>query len=182
MMAAFCAAILFLGPGFLLTGAYLGLAMGVLALIAQFRKESTFGSLLKNNNWVFLATAEMTLLSGIMTYLNPLVPDDGGWISGIGSWLGSWLSGEKEFSDSALWGAVNYFFFGEAFTYGWQDATMAYGLWSIPAAFVSFWDELFRFFGKIFSHLAKGKGMTGFAVRDATMELVWGILKKITGR
>ena len=172
MMVLFWLVVLFLGPGFLLTGVYLSLTMCVLTLIAKI-KGTWFSEEFGNNNWVFFATLAMAVASGVMSYMNPLVPQD------PVSWLMSWFTSVPEVSgEGTFWGILNWLFFGEALTEGWGDAMLTYGLWIIPAFVVSFSEETMEFGKKLLTHLAKGEGLASFALKDGLLELFWKIFKK----
>jgi len=174
-MVLFCLALLFLGPGFLLTTTYFAMTFVVLKLIAKIKKVRII-EILENNNWVFFSVVGMFILSAIMAHLNPLVPATRGaaLLEGIKSFFG--FQSNIKLHDSMLWSMINRLFFGKAFTRGWTNAEFSYFWWSIPAFIVSFWDETVGFFGKLFAHLGKGEGLANFALKDGLMELFWGAL------
>ena len=170
MMVIFWLALWYFGPGWL-TITYLAVTFGVMTLIAKLTGRQ-FRDLASNNNWVFWAMLSMTVLTGFIASLNPLVPQ------GIGGWLKSLFAGETELSDSVFWGLLNGFFFGESFTFGWSDTTWLYAFWIVPAFAVSFWDEVGAFLVKLFKHLSKGEGLATFALKDGLMELLWSVFKR----
>lgn len=67
-------------------------------------------------------------------------------------------------------------FVGESWM--WSDMALQC-LVALPfALLVSFWDEGSKFLGKLFAHLGKGESLANFALKDALMELLFGIFKK----
>lgn len=162
MMAMFWFGVWYFGPG-LLTLFYIGLAMGALALIAR-RKGKSFGTIVSDNNWVFPATLGMFIMSGLAAHWNPMVPEGTlGWIGG--------LIGGGDVEESILWGFLNNLFFREIFTNGWSDATWLFLVSLLPAALVSFTDEVLKGFAEFFKkHKGDGISWLAFLKKDLIVE------------
>lgn len=169
-MVGYWLAVWFFGPGWL-TLVYLGMTMSTISLIARFKRTS-FKSLLKNNNWVFLATLGMFITSLVMAYQNPMVPQ------GIGGWLWNLLGGEAPLANSTLWGLFNQFFFGSPWTHGWTDAAITYFLFLFPATAVSFWDEAKHVWTELWEKGSNHKeGWVKFLAKDGVAEIFWALPK-----
>ena len=170
MIVLFWLSVWYWGPGWL-TFVYLVLTMGVLALIAKFSK-TTFSSVAGNNNWVFLATLGMFIMSGVAAHYNPMVPESTlGW---FGEFFSSLFGSDSPNSveESALWAFFNRLFFGDIFTNGWSDSAWVFGLGLIPAAIVSYTDEVVKEIHDLVKKHGKGEGWLEFLKKDIPATIV----------
>ena len=121
-----------------LTVTYLAIAMLVLYL--RSGADESFGEMVGNTSWVFPTIFMMAVVSTGMYNLNSMEPELLGkeLFESTKNLLG--FETEPYLVDSVFWGNLNYFYFGEYWTFGWQDAGWTYAIWCFPAFFISYWD------------------------------------------
>ena len=127
----------------------LTLAYGILIYLAldtiARRWRVDILAIARNNNWVFPAVVGMTILTGIVWYLNPY-PGPTVVATLVTRWLPNWLIPKSLLVNYALgkgtfFGGINWLFFGEYATNGWKTATGFYGVAALVAIGISYLDE-----------------------------------------
>ncbi len=183
MMVAFWLLVWALGPSLFtyeyslkgLTFTYLVITMLVLFLISR-AKGVSFGAIIGNNDWVFPSIFMMAVVSVVMNSANPYIPaaplrQFWGWLTDNPVLVDPW-------AEDSFFGHLNNSFFGSVFTHGWRDAAWAYGLWSIPAIFVSYTDEVIKLLKEV-GESQNGEEWKPFVKKYVVLELLKIPLKAV---